>query len=175
MLTRGLSKFLNQITCVSYGFPCSFAGNTPAGTIFTFQLMSSADSLEGSQGNFVYSIKEMANLPLNSAIKKTAYIYFDFNPAIIANTTSNINGYAGFNNSTLSSFEVFPNPTSGILHIRGIAEGHLYVSSVEGNLVLDQNVAEGDEINLSHVKAGMYILFIHTAKGDFIQKVNINK
>ncbi len=268
--------------CVSYGFPCTFAGNTPAGTIFTFyasvsaqgeqdflfnntpfvatvlnsydpndkqcnlptyiqpdvqetlqytvrfqndgnypalnvvvrdtisaeldlstfrfisskhpvsytldpvsreivfrfsgiQLMSSADSLEGSQGNFVYSIQEMPNLPLNSTIKNTAYIYFDFNPAIITNTTSNINGSAGFSNSTLSPFEVFPNPTSGILHLRGIAEGHLYVSSVTGSLVLDQPVAEGDEINLSHVKAGMYIFFVHTAKGDFIQKVNVNK
>jgi len=66
------------------------------------QLMPSVDSLEGSQGYFTYTIKEMNNLPLNSEIKNTAYIFFDFNPAIITNTTLNINGYVGINELSIN-------------------------------------------------------------------------
>jgi hypothetical protein len=37
----------------------------------------------------VYSIKLLNNLPIGTQIKNTAYIYFDFNEAVITNTTVN--------------------------------------------------------------------------------------
>lgn len=102
------------------------------------QLLPSVDSLEGSQGYFTYEIMESPNLSLNSEITNTAYIYFDFNPAIITNTTLNINGYLGFSENATNQLTVYPNPSNGILQITGIEHGQLYVMSLTGQLVYEK-------------------------------------
>jgi uncharacterized repeat protein (TIGR01451 family) len=139
------------------------------------QLMSSQDSLEGSQGFLSYSIMETPNLALNSEVKNTAYIYFDFNPAIITNTTLNINGYVGLHDNQLNQLEVYPNPTNGILQINGIENGQLRVLSLTGQLVYDTFYHKGDEIDLTSVKTGLYFLQMNTSRGEFTQKVNLMK
>ncbi|MEN9972790.1 MAG: hypothetical protein RIS20_1137 [Bacteroidota bacterium] len=137
------------------------------------QLLPSVDSLEGSQGYFTYEIKELPNLTLNSEIKNTAYIYFDFNPAIITNTTLNINGYVGLNDIQSNHLDIYPNPTNGILHFKGIENGQLRILSSTGQLVYDKFYDRGDNIDLTSVKPGLYFLLINTSQGEFTQKVNL--
>jgi uncharacterized repeat protein (TIGR01451 family) len=139
------------------------------------QLAPSQDDLDGSQGYFSYSIMENPNLVLDSEIKNTAYIYFDFNPAIITNTTFNINGYVGLHDNQLNQLEVYPNPTNGILQINGIENGQLRVLSLTGQLVYDTFYQKGDEIDLTSVKTGLYFLQMNTSRGEFTQKVNLMK
>jgi uncharacterized cupin superfamily protein len=136
-------------------------------------LLPSVDSLEGSQGYFTYEIKELPNLTLNSEIKNTAYIYFDFNPAIITNTTLNINGYVGLNDIQSNHLDIYPNPTNGILHFKGIENGQLRILSSTGQLVYDKFYDRGDNIDLTSVKPGLYFLLINTSQGEFTQKVNL--
>ncbi len=136
------------------------------------QLLPSADSLEGSQGYFTYEIKELANLTLNSEITNTAYIYFDFNPAIITNTTLNINGYVGLNETPSSQLEVYPNPSNGVIQIKGIEEGQLLISSMTGQTVFQQSYKKGDIIDLSSLQSGIYFLQMKTVDSEFIRKVN---
>jgi uncharacterized repeat protein (TIGR01451 family) len=72
----------------------TFVNTTTRVVTFTFNninLAQSAADLDGSRGYVVYSISEMPNLPIGTEIENTAYIYFDFNPAIVTNTTYNIN------------------------------------------------------------------------------------
>jgi uncharacterized repeat protein (TIGR01451 family) len=85
------------------------------------QLQPSAANLDASQGYVTYSLKENTNLPLNSVIENTAYIYFDFNPAIITNTTYNINGFVGTTALTLEEISMYPNPSSGQLYFKSLA------------------------------------------------------
>jgi uncharacterized repeat protein (TIGR01451 family) len=64
-----------------------------------------------SHGQFIYSIKEKADNPIGSSIENTAYIYFDWNPAIITNTTVNINtSTLGMENLGTNEIKVYPNP-----------------------------------------------------------------
>ena len=137
------------------------------------QLLPSVDSLEGSQGYFTYEIKEMANLNLNSEIKNTAYIFFDFNPAIITNTTLNINGYAG--NSSLQDENVllFPNPSNGSFQISGIEKGSFYLHSTSGQLILSKEYTNGDLFDVSGLENGFYLVRLTHSKGEFIQKLQL--
>lgn len=139
------------------------------------QLLPSVDSLEGSQGYFTYEIKELPNLSLNSEIKNTAYIYFDFNPAIITNTTLNINGDVGLSTQTKGLIELYPNPSNGIIQITGVEHGQLRMLSLTGQLVYEKTYEKGEMIDLSSLNAGMYFLQMYTEKGEFNQKVNLMK
>ncbi|MFM1947214.1 MAG: hypothetical protein RL207_1497 [Bacteroidota bacterium] len=139
------------------------------------QLLPSVDSLEGSQGYFTYEIMESPNLSLNSEITNTAYIYFDFNPAIITNTTLNINGYLGFSENATNQLTVYPNPSNGILQITGIEHGQLHVMSLTGQLVYEKTYEKGEIIDLSSLNAGLYYLQMYTDEGEFNQKVNLMK
>ena len=60
---------------------------------FKFSNIYLPDSLSdplGSQGHLIYSVHVMDDLPEGTLIENTAHIYFDFNPAIVTNTTNNI-------------------------------------------------------------------------------------
>ena len=59
-------------------------------------LPDSSVSQELSQGHFTYRIREKVNNELFSEITNTAYIYFDWNEAIITNTTYNMNDWIEF-------------------------------------------------------------------------------
>ena len=64
------------------------------GNIVTFEfenifLPDSTTNFDASQGNVMYSIRPFDNIDENTIIQNTADIYFDFNPAIVTNTTEN--------------------------------------------------------------------------------------
>ena len=139
------------------------------------QLLPSADSLEGSQGYFTYEIKELANLTLNSEITNTAYIYFDFNPAIITNTTLNINGYVGLSSPTQGLVDLYPNPSNGKLTIEGLEEGEVVIYSITGQKMLQHHYTRGQELDLTILDAGMYVVYGNTVNGDFVEKLNLQK
>jgi uncharacterized repeat protein (TIGR01451 family) len=137
------------------------------------QLLPSVDSLEGSQGYFTYEIKELANLNLNSEIKNTAYIFFDFNPAIITNTTLNINGYAGNPSFQNESIMLFPNPSKETFQISGIEKGSLFLHSTTGQLILSKEYTNGDLIDVSGLENGFYLVRLTHSKGEFMQKFQL--
>jgi uncharacterized repeat protein (TIGR01451 family) len=138
-------------------------------------LMSSQDSLEGSQGFLSYSIMENPNLALNSEIKNTAYIYFDFNPAIITNTTLNMNGYVGLSSLTTVHVELYPNPSNGQLTINGMEEGEVVLYSITGQKMIQQQYTSGQVLDLTQLDAGLYVVCVHTVNGDFVEKLNLLK
>ncbi len=89
-----LSQFLDwtSFELLSY----SHNNNTtigPNGEVrFAFPYIELPDSNSNepeSHGYVRYRIKPLQNLPLGTAIENTAFIYFDFNPPIITNTTVN--------------------------------------------------------------------------------------
>jgi uncharacterized repeat protein (TIGR01451 family) len=139
------------------------------------QLLPSDSSLEESQGYFTYEIKELPNLSLNSEITNTAYIYFDFNPAIITNTTLNMNAYAGLSSAIQAQVELYPNPSYGQLTINGMEEGEVVVYSLTGQKMIVQQYINGQMLDLSKLEAGMYVVYGHSATVDFVEKVTLIK
>jgi uncharacterized repeat protein (TIGR01451 family) len=119
-------------------------------------LPDSASNPSGSQGFVQYRIKPLANLPVGTQIKNTAHIYFDFNPAIVTNTTEN-NFVTTVGNITLPqvpSIQVYPNPSSGVFMIS--AKANIEVYNLVGELVLTENNATS--IDLTAAPKGMYFI-----------------
>ena len=84
---------ISSIQLLSYSHP-GFTQVLPGGVIrFNFPeifLPDSTSDPQGSQGYVRFKIKLMPNIPRGTAIQNTAYIYFDFNNAVVTNTTTNI-------------------------------------------------------------------------------------
>jgi uncharacterized repeat protein (TIGR01451 family) len=82
---------------------------------FNFYNINLADSTSNeaaSHGSVTFRIKRDPNLAFGTQIMNTGHIYFDFNPAIVTNTTLNtIQSPAGIEESSSNStVSVFPNP-----------------------------------------------------------------
>ncbi|RYE04836.1 MAG: T9SS type A sorting domain-containing protein, partial [Sphingobacteriales bacterium] len=122
-----------------------------------------------SHGYILYSIKAKTNLQVNYEILNTAYIFFDFNDAIITNTTSTMvklpNSISGAiqDNNLL----VYPNPGNGKFNIALSSESnekiHIRVFNLLGKEVLQgpktvlpqQKIME---LDLHHQPSGIYLL-----------------
>lgn len=128
-----------------------------------------------SHGYIRYSIKENAGLPIGSEINNTAYIYFDTNPAIITNTTSNTNTSLGFENEGGISFSVYPQPTSEMFYISGINASDIKtISIMDGNgkmIVKSDGSKINDGIYVGNLAAGMYFVSIETTENTITHKL----
>jgi uncharacterized repeat protein (TIGR01451 family) len=119
-------------------------------------LPDSASNPSGSQGFVQYRIKPLANLLAGTQIENTAHIYFDFNPAVVTNTTVN-NFVTPVGNTSISENKklfVYPNPSTGIFTISAAANIEVY--NIIGELILFENSATS--IDLTAASKGMYFV-----------------
>jgi fimbrial isopeptide formation D2 family protein len=160
------------------------------GNVLTFrfpniQLPDSTSNFAGSQGFVQYRIKPKANLPLGTKIKNTANIYFDYNPAIVTNTTTNeftatASIYENKINTTLS---VYPNPSNGKYYATITGETkesklNIEVYNLLGEVVYKATTPNslpsgglGWAIDLSHQPNGIYIIRIKGSNQSLNQRV----
>jgi hypothetical protein len=106
-------------------------------------------------------------LNLNSDIENTAYIYFDFNPPIVTNTTLNTNAYLGLvskDSDNEFKFNIFPNPTNGIFTLDLSENTTVKIYSVIGSLIYEQEVQKDQIIDLTNYKKGIYTIQVNTPK-----------
>ncbi|MGV3609580.1 MAG: DUF7619 domain-containing protein [Fluviicola sp.] len=127
-----------------------------------------------SHGYVIYKIKEKENNPIGSSIENTAYIYFDWNPAIITNTTININSeQTNSLNELKNEFSVYPNPFNDQIHIKGTTPitGYEFIDAA-GKVIL-KNTTDSNEVLIStaELTAGLYYLNILSEDGNTIQKI----
>ncbi len=85
---------------------------------FNFKNIQLPDST-ASQGFVTFSIKANNNIVPYTAVKNTAGIYFESNPAVVTNTTSNlmVNSIPTTQIETVTfnnKIKVFPNPSKGL-------------------------------------------------------------
>lgn len=135
-------------------------------------LPDSATDPEGSNGFVKYRVKYLSSLPVNNSIENFADIYFDYNPAVRTDTAHTIYIYPAAVTeltSVISGFNVYPNPSSGIVNVHfetinnGLSTIALY--DITGQIILQKQVTAmsnivQDQINLSYVKPGAYILVV---------------
>ena len=125
--------------------------------------LDSATNEKASNGFVSYSIQAVKNVPENTLVSNTAYIYFDQNPAIVTNTTYNnlvttiprvnvIGDNIGFTKSM-----IYPNPTSGFITISGAEEGDvLDIKSVFGQSVYQVAVTDKMRLSTQELSSGIY-------------------
>ncbi len=143
---------------------------------------SSLDELN-SHGYVKYGVRCKESVVLGNAMVNTAYIYFDFNTAIITNTTTTLVAYPVIfvtqipaNFIQYNTILVYPNPAINELNIdlRGInkVDMQLLVFDVTGNAVKNEKMSNTalNNINISNLSSGIYfgnVLSNHQKIGSF--------
>ncbi|MFN0174374.1 MAG: T9SS type A sorting domain-containing protein [Saprospiraceae bacterium] len=119
-----------------------------------------------SHGFVKYSIRPRTSLALGQQIRNKAHIYFDYNPAIITNTTlTNValpvgTHHLGQTNPS-QALIISPNPSAGIVEIQTGEQipGILRVFNTLGVLVLEKSdFSDFEKLDLSSIPSGHYNL-----------------
>ena len=117
-----------------------------------------------SHGDVVFSIKENANNPVGSSITNTGYIYFDWNPAIITNTTLNTNAYLGLEDVSVNEVRVYPNPFSDKITIASVKRmDKVTVLDITGKVIYEEAVdGFNTNIQFDRLSQGTYLVNVST-------------
>jgi len=144
--------------------------------IFKFQfnniwLADSVSNEPESHGNVTYRISTKPNLALGTEITNTAHIYFDYNSAIVTNTT--LNTLAIINSVTEilgRAVKVFPNPTQDKLTIEfdEAVEDLITVMDLSGRVVMTiPTNAKSVSFDTNNLSKGVYSVSL---KGTYLSK-----
>ena len=66
----------------------------------------------------------------------------------------------GIGEETKNPFEIFPNPSNGIFQVKGVDAYLISISDASGKLVYSNNANGVQNVNLSFVEAGVYLIRI---------------
>jgi hypothetical protein len=132
-----------------------------------------------SHGYVQYKIKVKDNATVGTQINNTAYIYFDFNPPVVTNTTTNTVitsvGITTINNDLQVS--IFPNPTRNELTVycpqftigKKITLKLLDLFGKE--LLIESMRSNNYQLSTNDFPSGIYFLRIETADGVVVKKL----
>ena len=134
-------------------------------------LIDSTTNEKASHGFIQYRIKPKNPVLETDRIKNTAHIYFDFNEAIVTNTTvTKPNKSMGINETSMpEAFSVFPNPTNRTVkilnHTLSSKETFIRMIDLQGKIMYSTttNLGASHTIDLSDMEPGMYILEVSNA------------
>jgi hypothetical protein len=153
-------------------------GNKIAFTFDNIMLPDSTTNEPESHGFVRYSISPKSGLADYTEVTNTAYIYFDFNPAIVTNTTlntyvSNIYVTNPDNNIGNQIASIYPNPVDDVLNIDIKTDGEKNISiiNVLGQTLISEATNEQQlTIDLSGLDKGLYFINISSNQGTEIVK-----
>ncbi len=157
----------------SHAYQTSLEGNK---FIFDFEninLAPASESEEGSKGYIQFSLETNDVLPIGTVVNNTADIYFDFNEAIVTNTTVNTVvedpsvGTTMPLNFETSKVQINPNPTEDYFYIKTkeIVQGDflLELYDIQGRVQARQQVygaLNSVKFNVNYLSKGVYFLKI---------------
>ncbi len=137
---------------------------------FTFDNILLPDSIvdePGSHGFVRYRIKPLLNLPDPTVIYNTAYIYFDFNSAIVTNTTFNTLTDIVNSTATLSfkndGINIYPNPANDKINVTINSDKGIFsykIISANGGVIRTGSINQTNRIqlNANDITEGMYLI-----------------
>jgi uncharacterized repeat protein (TIGR01451 family) len=140
---------------------------------YNINLADSSSNEAASHGSVSYRIKMRGGLAYGTQIKNTADIYFDFNPAIVTNTTiRTLTGPLGITEQKQNAnFNVFPNPfsesTTFVIQSDKLNETYFFeMTDVLGKKVKQTATMEKQfKISREGLQNGMYFYNITDSKG----------
>ncbi len=79
------------------------------------------------------------------------------------------NDVSSVESEALNKVNIFPNPFTEVITIQNITEEHqCQIIDMTGRLVLSSNITNGQQLNLSQLKSGIYNLQLLDQKGNFV-------
>lgn len=156
-------------------------GNVLKFNFSNIMLPDTAQDEAHSHGYVKYSLAPIQNLPPGTQLTNTAYIYFDYNAAIVTNTALNtIEFPAGIMNYSTYHLGVFPNPTNNSIDInfedKRSENIYLKMMDIKGQIVYQEKEENfsgkySKKVDLSNFSKGIYLLQIITDKETVQKKV----
>ncbi|MDF2450044.1 MAG: hypothetical protein K0R26_2548 [Bacteroidota bacterium] len=158
-------------------------GNVLRWKFNNIMLPDSNSNEPGSHGYIQYRIKRTTNNTPGTQIKNTAYIYFDFNEPVVTNTAVNtIETVTGIKSQVSgdNGWDVYPNPSSGILNIIHSSpekENSIItvINSIGQTVFEDQINGPHSSIDLSKLTTGVYFVKIASEKTTTVKRVVLSK
>jgi uncharacterized repeat protein (TIGR01451 family) len=152
----------------------------PISRVVTFSfsninLSPSSQDVDASKGFILYSVKENAGLPLGTVFNNTAYIYFDFNPAIVTNTTTNINSALSVNNYEHETLSMYPNPAQSFIQFNGGTVESIQLVDLTGKTVLSEHSVTANGLAIQALNNGLYQAIVTTKQGTHYFKLVVKK
>ena len=138
-------------------------------TFYGIMLPDSGSNFAGSQGFVSYTVRTLNNLTNGTTIRNVAGIYFDINPVVMTNHTTNV--IANGTNIPLVAGEgalytIMPNPSNGVIKLMTGALADVKVMTIEGKLMMENfAVNDGDKLNVSNLPSGIYFVVISSQRG----------
>lgn len=157
---------------------------TLAGNVLTIRfpnilLPDSTTDAAASMAYFQFRIKVKPGMALGTSVTNTAVIYFDFNDPISTNTAlTEFVRATGIDDPFKSSdFIVYPNPTNGLIHIKGpFAGSTLELFDVVGRKILEKTTADNEmNFDFESYPAGLYFYRVTMKNGRVEQGKVIRK
>ena len=136
-------------------------------------LPDSTSNKAASSGFVQYRIKPKANLPAGTQIKNTAYIYFDYNAAIVTNTSlNNFNASSGIPtyNTKNSTIKIYPNPANNKITIDATDVVDVKLFDVVGKQIFS---TKENNVDVSNLTNGVYFIQVQTKQNTTTQKIMV--
>jgi photosystem II stability/assembly factor-like uncharacterized protein len=150
---------------VASSHPCTWTirGNNIVEFFFDNILLPDQNTNEpGSHGFVRYTIQALPNLPLGTPLNNTAHIFFDYNTAIVTNTTQTLvqNPAKTTEPELAAALQIWPNPARNTAQItQPNIGGQLEIRDAAGRLLLSKSLAPGNNVtplDLGNWPAGHY-------------------
>ena len=141
-------------------------------------LMDSTTNEKASHGFIQYRIKPKKAISESDQIKNTAHIYFDFNEAVVTNTTiSKANKSLGLENKKESTLRVYPNPAETMITLERATSSNSKIAiqmlNVNGQEVYATTLENttNHSIDISAYTPGMYFINVVSDTSSEVIKV----
>ncbi len=141
-------------------------------------LMDSTTNEKASHGFIQYRIKPKKAISESEQIKNTAHIYFDFNEAVVTNTTiSKANKSLGLENKKESTLRIYPNPAETMITLERAtssnAKLNVQMLNVNGQEVYATTLenSTNHSIDISAYTPGMYFINVVSDTSSEVIKV----
>ncbi len=135
---------------------------------YNIMLPDSGTNYAASMGHIVYQIRLKNGVQLGDQIKNKAYIYFDYNPAIITNETMNtLYMPSGISNTLENKAVIYPNPTEDILFIDANEAFTRYRLMDASLRIVKQDhftATRQQKVDVHQLSAGIYFLQVGEGK-----------
>lgn len=138
-----------------------------------------------SHGFVHYKIKPNEGLEENTILKNTASIFFDFNPPIVTNTTSNVivselpKGNKNANWQAKEQIKVFPNPFNYNITFtwdNSTAQYNIQLYDAHGRAAQQaQAVSSGYEVYVEKLPVGLYFYKVFNQTGSLVSSGKVVK
>lgn len=89
--------------------------------------------------------------------------------------TITFNVATGIDNTTENMVKLYPNPTSGLIHIQTNSSSVVSIYATDGSLQGEYKLNNSEQIDLSYLSNGIYFIKIHSNDEVITKKISLNK